>query len=106
GTYAQSATYTTPCSPNTFIINAVAGDYGAVLTGSGTNYSFTATQTPMNAGTVTSPIIMRGCSSFGSGTPVWIPSARTNGVGALVTTGMPTFSFDTGHYLNAGSYWI
>jgi hypothetical protein len=55
------------------------------------NHTFTGNHSFTNAGTATSPIILRGysstigdCSALG----------RTNGNGALVTTGMPVFSQD------------
>lgn len=99
-TYANSTNSATPMSLTTAFANAVAGDRINVKVGT---YSRTTTSdTPTNAGTVTSPIWYRGYSSvIGDGN-----LGRTNGSGALITTNMPAITWTTGRIVAAGSFTI
>lgn len=69
--------------------NAVAG-HRVNVWADGT-YTRTASDTPANAGTSTSPIIYRGCkNAIGNGY-----QGRTNGNGPLITTNMPSIAYNS-----------
>lgn len=89
-TYANSTVISTPMSWATMLANAAAGDRINVLAGA---YSRTTSIDALtNAGTATSPIIIRGYgSSIGDGN-----LGRTNGNGPLITTNMPVLTYTTG----------
>src|ERR1700675_3337465 len=87
-TYANSTNSATPMSLTTAFANAAAGDRINIKVGT---YTRSASDTPANAGTVTSPIIYRGySSSIGDGN-----LGRTNSSGALITTNMPTIAYNS-----------
>jgi hypothetical protein len=91
-TWANSTTYTTPCSLTTAIENATAGDMVWILIG---DYPRSGSDTFSGAGTVGSPIYWRGCSTFNTGSPTPSIYTRTNGTGDLITSTMPIISYDS-----------
>jgi len=99
-TWANSAVYTTPCSLSTAITNATAGDKVWILSG---NYTRTASDAPANVGTVGSPVIYEGCTSFNTGTPTPITPTRAGGHGALDTTGMPVIAYNATYQMACAS---
>lgn len=109
-TYANSTSSSTPSSLATYTANAQPGDVGNML-GPAT-YTQAASITPTNLGTVTSPIVLRGCSSFSSlgdlGPNGAAAGRGSNRSGALVTTNMPVLAFNAGFsWLGATkNYWI
>lgn len=82
-------------------VNAAAGDVfnikGAITART------TTTDTWVNGGTATSPVVVRGYNStIGDLTTL----ARTNGNGALVTTNYPTISYTTGGISITGAFIV
>lgn len=100
-TWANSTSSSTPCSLETARANAAAGDRVNILSGT---YTLTAAFSLANAGSVGSPIVLRGCSSFSPLTAV--PFARTNAHGALVTTDMPVLTCNSAVQITAGAYMV
>lgn len=101
-TYANSTNPSTPMSLTTAFANAAAGDL--IMVKADGTYTRSASDTPTNVGTVTSPIIYRGYSS----TITDGFQGRTNGNGPLILTNMPTIAYGSTFSLlaNAKNYLI
>lgn len=79
--------------------NAVAGDRVNIQAGT---YTRSASDTPTNSGTSTSPIIFRGYSStIGDGY-----QGRTNGNGPLVATNMPVIAYQDTYRITSTKSWV
>lgn len=89
-----------PCGWGTMLTNAAAGDRVNVLAGT---YSRTSSGDALtNAGTATSPIIIRGYTT----TPGDGYQGRTNTNGPLITTNMPLIQYTTGKWTGTQAFII
>lgn len=96
-TYDAAVDVAHACSLTVALKYAVAGDRVNICAGT---YSRSAGDTVTNAGTVGSPIILRGVDATGN--PLTV--TRTNGNGPLVTTGWPLITWSSGSLTTAKTH--